>query len=363
MDFDLNIESLESLDGIEVNEEVEPVETLDNLDSDDEDLDEEDTPQETLDTDEEEPQESVGNEEDDDEPQEPDEDGSSQFYSSIAEALSGDGVLTSLTEEDIKDIKDPESFLKAIDKQIESRFDEQQKRVLEVLNYKVEPSKISVYENTLKYLHSISEEDIKKEENEELRKNLIYQVAINRGKSKERALKEVERAFDRGDDVEDALEALKEHLEYYQESYDNEIASAKKAKEEEDKAVKERAENIQKVFDEKKFYEELGVSPEIGKKAFINATNASYRDPDTGEMITAIQKAQKEDEANFLRGLGVAFTLTNGFKDFSKLFKGAVNKQVNKKVAELQNKITPPSQGGIKYVGNNKKKKLTQITL
>ena len=80
-------------------------------------------------------------------------------------------------------------------------------------------------------------------------------------------------------------------------------------------------------------------------------------------MITAIQKAQKEDEANFLRGLGVAFTLTNGFKDFSKLFKGAVNKQVNKKVAELQNKITTPSQGGIKYVGNNKKKKLTQITL
>ena len=306
-------------------------------------------------TDEEEPQEGVGNEEE--ETPEPDEEGSSQLYPSIANALSGDGVFSYLTEEDLKNVKDAKSLREAFKKELEAGLDEQQKRISEALNYGVELDKISTYEKTLQYLKGISEDDIKNEESgEELRKRLIYQSYINKGKSPERATREVERSFKNGDDIEDALEAYNDNLEYYQDAYDDTIEEAKKKKEKEEEKLKERAESIQKIFEDESFFKELGISKDIGKQALSDVSVAKYRDPKTGEMLTAVQKAQRDNEAKFLRGLGIAFTLTNGFKEFDKLFKGVVNKQVKSKLSEIEKSLTLSPSGEISYVGKPKNK-------
>lgn len=361
MEFDLDIQEFDSIDGIE-NEEVKELDNIEENEETDEDSVKE---IDSLDTDEEDPQESVGEEEEEhtEETPDSDEEGSSQLYSSIANALLEDGVFSSLSKEDLKDISDADDLKEAFQKQLQSQFDEQQKRILDALNYKVEPEKISTYEKTIQYLNSIDEDAIKSEENENLRKNLIYQSLINSGKSRERALKEVERSFKNGDDIEDALEAYQDNLDFYTESYEKEVQLAKEKTEKEEEKVKARAEAIKKAFDEKDFYEKIGISESVGKQAYIEATNARYRDSETGEMLTAIQKAQQEDEAGFLRGLGVAFTLTNGFKNFDKLFKGVANKQVKSKLEELEGKISQNSLGGIKYVGKNNKSKSTKINL
>lgn len=94
----------------------------------------------------------------------------------------------------------------------------------------------------------------------------------------------------------------------------------------------------------------------MGKKAFEDVTIAKYKDPDPGEKLTAIQKAQRDNEALFLRGLGIAFTLTDGFKDFSKLGKGLANKVVKTKLKELENRLQRTPSGELGYVGKSKDK-------
>ena len=144
--------------------------------------------------------ESVGSEEDNQEKETEDttsEKGGTSpktnFYSSIASALKDEGILPDLDDEVVNNVKSPEDFAEAIEKQIQSKFDERQKRIDAALNANVEPDEIRQYEGTLNYLDSIKDEHVsdESEKGEELRKRLIFQDFINRGYSKERASREV----------------------------------------------------------------------------------------------------------------------------------------------------------------------------
>jgi hypothetical protein len=139
------------------------------------------------------------------------------FYSSIASALKDEGILPDLDDEIVTNVKTPEDFAEAIEKQIQAKFDARQKRIDDALNANVEPDEIRQYETTLNYLDSIKEDHISEEteKGEELRKRLIYQDFINRGYSKERASREVKKSFDSGTDIEDAKEALESNKEYF----------------------------------------------------------------------------------------------------------------------------------------------------
>ena len=87
---------------------------------------------------------------------------STGFYSSIAAALKDEGILPDLDEDTIKGIETPEAFSEAINKQIQSRFDEKQKRIDEALSLGMEPSEIKQFENTLSYLDTITEDSLGK---------------------------------------------------------------------------------------------------------------------------------------------------------------------------------------------------------
>ena len=56
---------------------------------------------------------------------------------------------------------------------------------------------------------------------------------------------------------------------------------------------------------------------------------------------------------DFLKNIGLLFTLTDGFKSLDKLVKGKVKKEVNKGLRELENMITNTSRttdGNLRYV-------------
>ena len=95
------------------------------------------------------------------------------------------------------------------------------KDIDEALNYGIEPTEIKKYENTLNYLNSVDDDSINDEsdDGEKLRKNLIYQDFINRGYSKERATREVQKSFNSGTDIEDAMEALKSNKDFFNKKY------------------------------------------------------------------------------------------------------------------------------------------------
>lgn len=278
------------------------------------------------------------------------------FFSSIAEAFAEEGILPNLDDETIKSIKTPEDFRKAIDDYIKSELDEQQQRVKEALDNNIEPDAIRQYEGVLNYLDSIKAEDLKAEgkQGEELRQRLIFQDYINRGFDKSRAEREVKRAMKNGTDIEDAIEALNSCKDFYQDSYNDLLEEAKKARLEEEDERKKRAENLKKtIFDEKsKFFGDIELDQATRQKVFDNLSKPIYKDPKSGEAFTAIQRFEMEHSDEFLVKLSLLFTLTDNFKSLDKLVASKVKKGIKRGLKDLEGRINSTSRdanGNLRY--------------
>ena len=278
------------------------------------------------------------------------------FYSSIAKALKEEGIFPDLDDEGLSKVKDPEDFRDLIDQQIKAGLDERQKRIDEALNAGVEPTEIRKYENTINLLDSIKEENISDEgdKGEKLRKDLIYQDFINRGYSKERATREVQKSFNAGTDIDDAKEALKSNIDFFRDKYDELVNDAKSEAEQEERERKEQAEKLKSsILNDKDVFGDLSVDKSTRQKIYDNIAKPVYKDPETGEYFTAIQKYEMENRTDFLKNIGLLFTLTNGFKNLDGLVKGKVKKEVKKGLRELEhtlNNTARTSDGNLKFV-------------
>ena len=278
------------------------------------------------------------------------------FYSSIAKALKEDGVLPDLDDETLNKATSAEDFAELIESQIQARFDEKQKRIDEALGIGVEPTVIQQYERALDYLDSISNDAIsdESEKGENLRKQLIYQDFINRGYSKERATREVNKSFNAGSDIDDAKEALQSNKDYFKGNYDNLLKEAKEAEKQRLADQKKEAETLRKsILEDDKVFGELVVDKTQRKKIYDNISKPVYKDPDTGEMLTAIQKYEQENHIDFMKYVGLVYTLTDGFKNLDGLIKGKVNKEMKKGLKNLENTLnnsTRNSDGSLNFV-------------
>lgn len=278
------------------------------------------------------------------------------FYSSIAKALKEEGIFPDLDDEGLSKVKDPKDFRDLIDQQIKAGLDERQKRIDEALNAGVEPTEIRKYENTINFLDSIKEENISDEgdKGEKLRKDLIYQDFINRGYSKERAAREVQKSFNAGTDIDDAKEALKSNIDFFKDKYDELVNEAKSEAEQEEKERKEQAEKLKSsILNDKDVFGDLSIDKSTRQKIYDNIAKPVYKDPETGEYFTAIQKYEMENRTDFLKNIGLLFTLTDGFKNLDGLVKGKVKKEVKKGLRELEhtlNNTARTSDGNLKFV-------------
>ena len=278
------------------------------------------------------------------------------FYSSIAKALKEEGIFPDLDDEGLSKVKDPEDFRDLIDQQIKAGLDERQRRINEALNAGVEPTEIRKYENTINFLDSIKEENISDEgdKGEKLRKDLIYQDFINRGYSKERATREVQKSFNAGTDIDDAKEALKSNIDFFRDKYDELVNDAKSEAEQEERERKEQAEKLKSsILNDKDVFGDLSVDKSTRQKIYDNIAKPVYKDPETGEYFTAIQKYEMENRTDFLKNIGLLFTLTDGFKNLDGLVKGKVKKEVKKGLRELEhtlNNTARTSDGNLKFV-------------
>ena len=305
--------------------------------------------------------ESVGSEKDDIEEKEdttPKDKGTSpnNFYSSIAKALKEEGIFPDLDDESYSKIKDPEDFRDLIEQQIKAGLDERQKRIDDALNAGVEPTEIKRFENTINFLNSIKDDAISDESDkgEKLRKDLIFQDFINRGYSKERATREVQKSLNAGTDIDDAKEALKSNIDFFNDKYEELVNDARKEAEQEETKRKKQAEELKSsILNDKDVFGDLSVDKSTRQKIYDNISKPVYRDPETGEYYTAIQKYEMENKTDFLKNLGLLFTLTNGFKDLDGLVKSKVRKEVKKGLRELENTLNNTSRtsdGNLKFI-------------
>lgn len=278
------------------------------------------------------------------------------IYSSIAKALKEEGIFPDLDDEVLSKVKEPEDFRDLVEQQIKAGLEERQKRIDDALNYGIEPTEIKRYENTLNFLDSVKEENITDESDkgEELRKNLIFQDFINRGYSRERATREVQKSFNAGTDIEDAKEALKSNTEYFKGKYDDLIEDAKLEAQKEEENRKEQANKLKEsILNEKNILGDLSIDKPTRRKIYDNISKPIYKDPETGEYYTAIQKYEKDNRVDFLKYLGLIFTLTDGFKSLDGLVKGKVKKEVKNGLRDLEHAINNTarnSDGNLKFV-------------
>lgn len=352
----------------EEHKETEEKET-DTSDSDDKKQKEKDNTTEDVDPEdlfEDKAPESVGsgkdNEGKEDTAPDNDADGTSpnNFYSSIANACAVDGIFPNLDDETIKKAVDAESFSNLIEAEINARFDEKQKRISQALENGVEPTDIKKYESTLNYINTITDAAIaeESEKGEQLRYNLIYQDFINKGMTPDKAKKFADRTVDAGTDVEDAKEALLSNKEFFSNAYNKMLQDAQQ-KADEDKAEREKnAKELEKsLMKDKQLFGDMEISNDIRKKAFDSVSKPVYKDPETGDYMTAIQKYESEHRADFLKYTGLIFAMTNGFKDFDSFAKGKVKKEVKKGLRELEqtlNNTRRNNDGSLRMVTNQK---------
>lgn len=278
------------------------------------------------------------------------------FYSSIASAMAVDGIFPNLDEETVKKVDSAESLSELIDAEVNARFDERQRRISDALNNGVEPTDIKKYENTLNYIASITDANIaeESEKGEQLRRNLIYQDFLNKGYSPEKAQKFTERTIDAGTDVEDAREALQSNKEYFQGAYNKLLREAQEEAEAEKAERQQQAAKLKdSIMKDKNLFGDIELSGDIRKRAFDNISKPIFKDPETGEYLTALQKYEMENRADFLKYAGLIFTLTDGFKDFESFTKGKVKKEIKKGLRELEqtlNNTSRNSNGSLKMV-------------
>lgn len=268
------------------------------------------------------------------------------FYSSITDALVVDGIFPDLDKETIQNVKTPEDFQKIIEEQINARFTEKEKRINEALNNKVEPSVVQQYESTIDYLNNINDDSLstEDEEGENLRRQLIYNDYLNRGFSKTRAEKMVNDAIENGTDIDDAKDALQGVKDFYNNKYKEILDSAK---ENEEKLAKERtkqSENLKKsIMEDKNLYGDVDVDKATRTKIYDFITKPIHKDSN-GNYMTALQKYQSENTIEAMKNFAICYTLTNGFKDWSKLGSKQAKKEVKKGLANLEKVINSTSR-------------------
>ena len=309
----------------------------------------------------EEPSESVGQEEDnetEDDAVTNKSDGSSpeKFYSSIASALKDDGIFPDFTDEEIDAVSSPEDFAELFEKAVTARLDERMKRIDSALGNGANPDQVKMYEQTLSYLASITDEAIEDEsdEGENLRRQLIYNDLKTRGYSDEKASRELEKSFKSGSDIEDAKDALNALGSFYKSGYDKLQKDTKAQADAAREAQKQNAEKFRKmVLDEEISIGESKLDKKTRQRVFDAVSKPVYKDPDTGQLLTQVQKFQKENPLEFLKQLGMWFVLTEGGKNASGFVKEQVRAEKNKGIRELERKINSSnlgSDGSLRYM-------------
>ena len=270
-------------------------------------------------------------------------DTSSNFYSSIANALVEDGILQNLDKETLSKINTPEDFAEAISNEIKSQLDERQKRVNDALDLGIEPTEVQKYERFISILDSITEDKLTAEddEGENIRKNLIYQDCLNKGFSKEKALKMVDRSIKAGTDIDDARDALEDNKDFYKSQYDSMLEQARKDNEEEKKKLRKQAEDLKtSILEEEKAFGEISLDKATRQRVYDSICKPIFTNPDTGERLTAVQKYEYEHKTEFLKNVGLLFVLTNGFKDINRLVNDKVKKETKKNLKNLEHVLS-----------------------
>lgn len=266
-----------------------------------------------------------GNTEDEDTDDDDDDVGNSSppLYKSFASLLHKEGVLASVDSSKLEKVETIQDLANLITEEVKAKelidLTEEQREAVEAFRSGFDVETFQRQKQTENQLNSITEDTLV--ENEDLRKQLIYQDFINQGFNESKALKLTERSFATDGDIEDAKEALENIRAGVKERFEEEkrynLEQARLAKEQEEKRIKELENSILKTEEP---FAGVKLNETARKEIVKNMMVPVGKNPVTGVEENALMKSQREDP-EFSRKLYTVFTLTKGFTDFSQFGK------------------------------------------
>lgn len=351
---DLDMSSLMQEDDINFLTDLTSEDTSDPDETDpaeevEEEVDEEESVASEEETSEEESEEDESEEEDEESEDKGTPSHNTNPFFSFASALQEEGVLDSSIFDDKTKVESAKDLIDLVEKQVRKNefagLNDVQKRYLDNLSKGFSPEEFFRDEQEQQTLESITKEQL--EENEDLRRQLIYQDYLQRGYNENRADKLTQRSFDNGEDVEDAELALETRKERVKTARDEKIANREKEIEQAKKSQAEKQKAIKKeVFDEEKeIIPGIRNTSAIATRVF-EAMTKPVKFTDDGRPMNKLMAAREEDPIAFEHALYFIFEISNGFKDFSKITKTSKTKAVNQLDKVLsQNTFNPGGQG------------------
>lgn len=257
---------------------------------------------------------------------------------SLASSLFEEGVLASLSEEEVKNIKSGEDLINAVRKQIKqnefSDLTEEQKDYLDAIRDGVSLEDFAKSKEAYESYNSITDEVIEDEENKDLRFQVIRNSFLLKGFSSEKAEKLAKRTFDAGDDLEEAKSALEELKSYEKEKIET-IKSQKR--EEQQKLIKYQEESFNEIKNIVKTREEIIPGVKLNdevKKSVEQLISKPFTKDKNGNTVNEVVGKMINDKEYFVK-LHYLHHITEGFTKFDKL----VNKAKSQAVKSLEEKL------------------------
>lgn len=274
------------------------------------------------------------------------------IFSSIAKALKDEGVFPDTSDDDFKDIKDAASFKQFWENQVAASLDERQRRIEQALNSGANKQEIDAYQEAINLNSFLQKRETANmleregEEAENLRKKMMYQDFMNRGFKHERAVRLIEKSLADGTDIEDAKEAYDSCKEFYKQrvaAFQQEIEDRKKEQE----AIQEKNYNNLKkhILDTDSFYDGVKVDKMVRQKAYDAITKPTYKD-ESGNLLTALQRYQREKPMEFMENVAMLWALTDEFKNVDKLTKRKVQAGIKKGFDEVASVLNSTRRNG-----------------
>ena len=241
---------------------------------------------------------------------------------SLTSALREDGVLSSLSEDEVKDIKSGEDLIKVLRKQIEdneySDLSLDQQEYLKALRSGVPDATYREVKSTVTKLNELRPEQLESDDAEEFRKQVLVKDFMTKGFDQAEAEKYALRSVELGEDIEDSKKALgrikaTEEARLRQLSVDAEHRQ-KQATEDYNRRVNElklKVDNTNEILPNVKINESTQ-----GKIFDLMTKTAGY--DRNNNPVNAVVKNMMEDQ-EYLVKLNYLHVLTDGFKDFSSL--------------------------------------------
>ena len=275
---------------------------------------------------------------------------SENVYQDLLKSLIEDGVFT---DEDTE-VKDADSFKAYIDKQVTDKLEEYQKEIKHALDVGVDTSEVQLYNQAMSWLNGYTNDIMEgaTKEAQQSRMNLIYRDYLNKGFNEEKAKKLTIASAQSGSDIEDAKEALESCKDFYTSRYNSVLEEAENEEKERVKLIQKQSEELKKnILEKENLFNGVQIDKTIRQKAYNAMTKVVGKDSE-GMDVTAIQKYADDNPVEFRTVLGLMYAMTDGFKNFDKIFNKAVDKKVNSRLDEFTKKITSQphsSEGSLSY--------------